>query len=448
MSFSGHIQRFFEATATERLILEPDILSALVSYLQDCAELYDTPETISLPSTLEGSKICTLTPSVLINLQVASTKRLIALVQTMSLNDSLTDALYSSLSNPLRTTLAEFDSQQSTQRRKTSCMAILKNFCSLCEISSLSCYLICKVSDLIAKYNLDHSYPARKKDAYTEMTRSMVNSSMEFLCVLDEVHPNISSTSSAEHITAVSLAIKAVTAKIMTMFHHQCSIIVNDEDIAHNANSEVCHKVTYSTIGLASHFGRHILQFAMAKIFSKPSSATTCLGVLRDILPDDINENFSCMDLASQQLRFYWRDTIAVLLPEILNLNYLILSNNQDIACTATNVVYQLLGLFSESEHLLFQFKLFIQKELNSGILRANDFNRLKDISHGTKYLMYQNEDILRRWLKFTGESVYFQEMHDRFTSSFERVKMAASEFEHFSATDGKALMPITQMRV
>ncbi|KAI9288676.1 hypothetical protein BC943DRAFT_357537 [Umbelopsis sp. AD052] len=436
MSF-GHIQRFFEATATERLMIEPNILSALVSYLQACAELYDIQETLSFPFKLEGIKLYTLAPSLLIDLQVASTEHMIALVQSMSLDDNRVDGQHSSLIDPQRTNLSEYESQQFSQTRKASFTALLKNLCSLCEISGLSCYLICKVSDVLARYKLDHSYPTRNGNSYAEITRNMVNSCMEFLCIFDEVNLYSLSTTNLEDMTAASIAIKAVAAKIMTMFHHQCSIIMNDEGITQDVKPGVCHQGSYRTIGLTSHFGRHIIQFALAKISSKPSSAATCLKVLQDILPDDMKENFSCMDVASQQLRLYWRDMISVLFPEIMKLNYLILSNNQDIVCLATTVIHQFLGLFSNSKKLHLQFKLFIQTELQSSLLRANDFSRLKDMSRHTKYLMYQNEEIFKRWLKFTGKSVYFQEMHDHFTSSFERVKMATSQIERFETTDG-----------
>ena len=236
----------------------------------------------------------------------------------------------------------------------------------------------------------------------------------------------------------IPLRLTSTPLLLSPMFHHQCSIIVNEDHMNQDTGSNGIRQVTYSTIGLASHFGRQILQFAMAKIFSKPSSVIPCLTVLKDILPDDINDNFSGIDVASQQLRLYWRDMIAVLFPDILKLHYLILSNNQNIVCMGTNVLHQLLGLFPDSERLHFQFRLFIQKELNSCIQRAIDFGRLKDISYHTKFLMYQNEVNIGRWLKFTGELVYYQEMHEHFNSSFQKVKMAASEFESYSARDGK----------
>lgn len=427
-SYSDQIQRFFEATDNGRLVVEPDVLYELVSYLQACSKLYDMQEIISFPSMLEGSRLYTLTPSVLINLQIISTECLIVLIQSMP----------SSSINTLRPTLEDLVSQRSIQRRKASFTAVLQNISSVCEISSLSCCLLCKASDVIAKYNLEHSYLAKKKNTYAEMTQIMVNSCMELLCVLDEVDLYFPSTSAAEHMKAAVMAIGVVKDRIMTMFHHQCSIIVNEDHMNQDTGSEGIRRVTYSTIGLASHFGRQILQFVMAKIFSKPSSVIPCLTVLKDILPDDINDNFSGIDVAAQQLRLYWRDMIAVLFPDILKLHYLILSNNQIIVRLGTNVLHQLLGLFPESERLHFQFRVFIQKELNLCIQRAIDFGRLKDISYHTKFLMYQNEVIIGRWLKFTGELVYYQEMHEHFNSSFQKVKMAASDFDSFSARDGK----------
>lgn len=426
--YSDHIQRFFEATNDERLIVEPDVLNALSSYLRACSELYDMREMISFPSMLEGSKLYTVTPSVLIKLQIISAERLIALVQSMPLSSI----------NTLRPTLVDFASQNSPQEREVSLMAVLKTVSSVCEISSLSCCLICKASDAIAKYNLEHSHLAKKKNVYAEMTKIMVISSMELLCILDKLNLQFSSNSAAQRTKEAILAIGEVKDRIMTMFHHQCSIIVDQDHMNQDTGSERILQVTYITIGLASHFGRQILQFALAKIFSKPSSVIPCLMVLADILPDEITNNFSGIDVASQQLRLYWRDMIAVLFPDILKLHYFVLSNNQNIVNLGTKVLHQILGLFPGSDRLHSQFKTFIQKELNTCIQRAIEFGRVKDVSYHTKLLMYQNEVIIGRWLKFASGLVSYQEMHEHFNLTFQKVKMAAYEYESFSARDGK----------
>lgn len=126
---------------------------------------------------------------------------------------------------------------------------------------------------------------------------------------------------------------------------------ISTEELAIHCRAEDEQPLKAISIRFSSSSGCHIARLALKRALSYPADTLISLQILRELLPDSIAEAFENLTPEQQQLRLYWRDQISKLRDIILQLRYLVISNNQAIATTYSSILGQVLGLYSDIDN-------------------------------------------------------------------------------------------------
>lgn len=430
---------FLRLTSSWTLLADPSILRNLIVCLQlslrrhtlaifqaVAGYIFGDRNPDKLFSNCQAQELEQLTLSQMLNLQATITKHLRALMQIE------------------HQSMSTFQNSRLIMRKDSSAIGAenedklyMQALGSLCELLDLLSILIRRTCEVAVKQNSDAWRSSKVTDNCNSMAKLLADTTIESLCVLDELHTMFVSCSNYAHNLDLLPILYRTRNEMTSMLHHQCSIIIDNTETESCNSEEVETTINYWSIGLCATFGRCILDNCLRIMLARPSSALTCLNILREVLPDRLKEDFGCLDVPSQQLRLYWRTMAEGSTSNFLKLRYFIGSNHRRLSLYARNVLSQILGLFCATDEFSRRLKMKIHRELTSRIAYVVDARKHGDIFGPNKLRLFQNEVALRRWLEFTSENQELQEFNTYFSTALEQVKLPEDEFRKFSDTQG-----------
>lgn len=430
------------------LLTDPTILRNLIACLQLC--LWKTtlarfqgiaghitggqiPEIIS--SQCEGGDIAQLSLSQMATLMVITTKHLRTWMTRHSTTRPQIENRKMTFMNSARGSILEYGTRISRFSNRSDSRSSLQLLISLCDTLHLLSQLMRQACEALFKYSINPWNRTGPTDNCDSLAKLIANTAVDVLCIIDDLRTVLREASHDHHVTNIMSSIKRTKLEIITVFHLECSIVVkhNKTNGKDSSNAEV----RYSSIGLSRYFGRYILDCSLKTILENPSSANTCLKIVEEVLPDNFQEEFENLDAVSQQLRIYWRDLVAGMIPNMLKLRFLVISNNQELSRSASIVLSKIIGVCCDSEEFIGKLKFELSKELNSHIAYAMYARKCEGTSRHIGLQMYQNEILIRRWLQFTGHIRCLRNIHIYFSSALEQAKLTIDEMKGFSEVQG-----------
>lgn len=438
----------------DALLADPTVLRNLIACLQLCLwkttlarfqgiaghiTVGQVSEIIS--SQCEDGDIAQLSLSQMTTLMVVTTKHLRTWMTSHSTIRLQTGNSKMTFMNSARGSILEYGTRTFRFSNRSDSRSSLQLLISLCNTLHLLSQLIRQGCETIFKYSKNPWNRTGPTDNCDSLAKFIANTAVDVLCVLDDLRTVLREASHDHPVTNIISSIKRTKLEIITVFHLECSIVVKRNKTNENDSSNA--EVRYSSIGLSRYFGRYILDCSLKSILENPSSANTCLKIAEEVLPDNFQEDFENLDAVSQQLRIYWSDLVAGMIPNMLKLRFLVISNNQELSRSASIVLSKIIGVCCDSEEFIGKLRFELSRELNSHVAYAMYARKCKGTSRHIGIQMYQNEILIRRWLQFTGDIRSLRDIHIYFSSALEQVKLTIDEVKGISEVQGNIFQAI-----